>query len=338
MANEKYFPFRSVSGDRKYSAEDWAKYFALFLSDGVYYSSADKLKAVDNGGMEIKVQKGAGLIGGRMYILDTGKILTLDTADGVLNRIDRIVLRCDYTDRLMTVTVKKGSYSANPTAPELTRSADTYELALADVYVAAGVTAITAANITDQRLNTSLCGIVTGMVEQADTTEIFNQFQAYLEEFKETSQAEFTEWFNSVKDTLSEDAAGELLRMINEVEEALYNINTIGYKAYIEIASTEVTDAKDLMLKATRIAISKGLTNGKNSRFYVMWVEHNHYFMDCTSFGGGAYVAVEMVCGGNGAKYNGTYMASSDTIISYKEFLARTDFTVEGDTIILNWL
>lgn len=223
MANEKYFPFRSVSGDRKYSAEDWAEYFALFLSDGVYYSSANKLKVAEYDGMKIKAQKGAGFIGGRMYILDTDKVLTLDTADGVLNRIDRIVLRCDYTNRIMTVTVKKGSYSEKPTAPELTRNADTYELALADVYVAAGTVTITAANITDQRLNTSLCGIVTGLVEQADTTEIFSQFQAYLQEFEQAAQEEFTEWFKYVKDTLSEDAAGNLLKMINEVNESLNN-------------------------------------------------------------------------------------------------------------------
>lgn len=194
MAAEKYFPFRSVSGDRKYSAEDWAAYFALFLSNGVFYSSADRLKVTVYEGMKVKVGKGAGFIAGRMYMLEADTTITLDTADGALNRIDRIVLRCDYTNRRITIAVKKGSYSASPTAPELTRDADAYELALADVYVAAGVVTITTANITDQRLNTALCGIVTGLVEQADTQEIFDEFYAYLQEFKQTTQVDIEAW------------------------------------------------------------------------------------------------------------------------------------------------
>lgn len=194
MAAEKYFPFRSVSGDRKYSAEDWAAYFALFLSNGVFYSSADRLKVTAYEGMKVKVGKGAGFIAGRMYMLEADTTITLDTADGALNRIDRIVLRCDYTNRLITIAVKKGSYSASPTAPELTRDADAYELALADVYVAAGVVTITTASITDQRLNTALCGIVTGLVEQADTQEIFDEFYAYLQEFKQTTQVDIEAW------------------------------------------------------------------------------------------------------------------------------------------------
>ena len=194
MAAEKYFPFRSVSGDRKYIAEDWAAYFALFLGNGVFYSSADKLKVTAYEGMKVKVGRGAGFIAGRMYMLEADTTITMDTADGALNRIDRIVLRCDYTNRLITIAVKKGSYSASPTAPELTRDADAYELALADVYVAAGVVTITTANITDQRLNTNLCGIVTGLVEQADTQEIFDEFYAYLQEFKQTTQVDIEAW------------------------------------------------------------------------------------------------------------------------------------------------
>ena len=144
--------------------------------------------------MKLKVGKGAGFIAGRMYMLEADTTITLDTADGALNRIDRIVLRCDYTNRLITLAVKKGSYSASPTAPELTRDADAYELALADVYVSAGVVTITAAKVTDQRLNTSLCGIVTGLVEQADTQDIFNEFYAYLQEFKQTTQVDIEAW------------------------------------------------------------------------------------------------------------------------------------------------
>lgn len=230
MAAEKYFPFRSVSGDRKYSAEEWAAYFALFLGNGVFYNGADRLKVQAHEGMEIKVGLGAGFINGRMYILEADKALTVETADGVLNRIDRVVLRCDYANRKISTEVKKGSYATSPTAPDLTRDADTYELALADVYVAAGVIEITEANITDLRLNTSLCGVVTGLVEQADTTEIFNQFQAYFEDFKVASQEEFDYWLNNVKEVLSEDAAGNLLAITEQQGSDIATvISALGY-------------------------------------------------------------------------------------------------------------
>ena len=192
--SEKYFPFMSVSGDRKYNADNWAEYFGLFLRDGIFYSSAEKLKVVPSDGMTVKLNKGAGFIAGRCYILDADLSINLDTADGALNRIDRIVLRCDYADRNITAKVKKGSYSASPVAAELQRDADAYEIALADVYVAKGVVTITASAITDNRLNNTLCGIVTGLVEQADTTEIFNEFFAYLQEFKTTTQVDIEDW------------------------------------------------------------------------------------------------------------------------------------------------
>ena len=243
MAFERFFPFRSVSGDRKYSAEDWAAYFAQFIGNGVFYNDANSLKVVENEDMKIAVKPGAGFAAGRMYMLEDGKVLDIETADGAVDRIDRVVLRCDYVNRLMSVEVIKGGYGS--TAPAITRNADVFELALADVYVKAGTLEITAADITDQRLNTELCGIVTGLIEQADTTEIFNQLQAYfnqfkgrteadlqafknktnadIQEFENNMMADFEEWYENYKAVLSGDAAGNLLKLIEETQHGLEN-------------------------------------------------------------------------------------------------------------------
>lgn len=216
---EKYFPFRSVSGDRKYSAEDWAAYFAQVIGNGVFYSAADKLKVVVGEGMTVKVSQGAAFINGRMYMAEDAKTLTLGTADGVFNRIDRIVVRCDYTSRKISTEVIKGSYAAIPTAPDLTRSADVYELALADIYVAAGAIEIKTANITDQRLNTSLCGVVTGLIEQADTEGLLNEFTAYMESLKDEWETEFNVWFEEIKSVLDEEVATQLANRLLALED-----------------------------------------------------------------------------------------------------------------------
>lgn len=235
---ESYFPFNSVDGDRVYKAEDFRNYFAQFIGNGVFYANANALKVAENGGMQAAVNAGAGWVAGAGYINDSTLTLTLANADGALNRIDRVVLRCSYTERSIYVAVLQGAYSAQPVAPDLTRSADKYELALADVYVAAGATSITQANITDQRLNTSLCGIVTGLIEQADTTDIFNQFEQYLSEFKTTyianieqwttdqetdftswkdgEKTSFAEWVETIKDILDTSTAGHLQLEIEE--------------------------------------------------------------------------------------------------------------------------
>lgn len=235
---ESYFPFNSVDGDRVYKAEDFRNYFAQFIGNGVFYANANALKVVENGGMQVAVNAGAGWVAGAGYINDSTLTLTLANADGALSRIDRVVLRCSYTERSIYVAVLQGAYSAQPVAPDLTRSADKYELALADVYVAAGATSITQANITDQRLNTTLCGIVTGLIEQADTTDIFNQFEQYLSEFKttyianieqwtsdqetdftswkDTEKTSFAEWVESIKDILDASTAGHLQLEIEE--------------------------------------------------------------------------------------------------------------------------
>lgn len=229
---QKCFPFNSDSGDRVYKAEDFRAYFAQFIGNGVFYANSNALKVVESSGMSVNVNAGAGWIAGAGYINDSVLQLTLANADGALNRIDRVVLRCSYTERDVYVAVKQGSLSAQPTAPALTRNADNYELALADIYVAAGATSIAQQDITDQRLNTTLCGIVTGLIEQADTTDIFNQFEDYLTQFKAqyiadieewtsaqesaftswsaAQQQEFTDWVETIRDILDEATAGHL--------------------------------------------------------------------------------------------------------------------------------
>ena len=82
------------------------------------------------------------------------------------------------------------------------RDADVYELALADIYVGAGVTAITQSKITDQRLNTSLCGVVAAVVQQIDTAAFNAQLQAWFAEYQSLSAAEYNtlvSYMNSLK-------------------------------------------------------------------------------------------------------------------------------------------
>lgn len=251
---EKSSFFNSVSHDRTYRAEDWAEYFASFIGNGVFPVPSTGLQVVVDNGMNLLLKAGKAWINGYFYNNTSDLTITIGTADGQLNRIDRIVVRWDLTNRIISAEVKSSTYSASPTAPALQRDADIYELALADVYVGAGVTAITQSNITDQRLNTSLCGIVAAVVDQIDTEAFNAQLQAWFAEYQSLSAAEyntlvsymnslklqgntqydafeqhmadfeaqaaaeFNSWFKGLKDVLDENTATNLMNITNAID------------------------------------------------------------------------------------------------------------------------
>lgn len=251
---EKSSFFNSVSHDRTYRAEDWAEYFASFIGNGVFPVPSTGLQVVVDNGMNLLLKAGKAWINGYFYNNTSDLTITIGTADGQLNRIDRIVVRWDLTNRIISAEVKSSAYSASPSAPALQRDADIYELALADVYVGAGVTTITQSNITDQRLNTSLCGVVAAVVDQIDTEAFNAQLQAWFAEYQSLSAAEyntlvsymnslklqgntqydafeqhmadfeaqaaaeFNSWFKGLQDVLDENAAANLMNVTNALD------------------------------------------------------------------------------------------------------------------------
>lgn len=222
---EMSFPYGSVNHDRRYKSSDFRAYYALFLGNGVFYYNSNALKVNEGGGMTVMLSIGNAFIEGAGYKNTSALAIKLDTADGALSRIDRIVIRNDYKKRDTYAAVLKGTYSAQPQAPALTRNADAYEIAVADVLVAKGAVSITQADITDTRLNKDLCGIVTGLVQQADTTEIFNQFEAYLEEFKAQYIADVVDWTNNEESGMKEWESVQKAAFLAWVEEIRQILN-----------------------------------------------------------------------------------------------------------------
>lgn len=107
--------------------------------------------------------------------------LPIQTADGTLPRIDRVIVEwktTNYVD-LPEVKVLTGKAASSPTAPVLTNSGTVRQISLAAVSVAAGATEIKAADITDERLNAAVCGLVTDAVG-IDTSTMDAQFRALL--------------------------------------------------------------------------------------------------------------------------------------------------------------
>lgn len=233
---EKSSFFNSIAGDRKYKAEDFASFFNSLLTNGAFPNPSTNLQIISNNNMTVTVKAGKAWINGYIYILDADMILPIEVADGVLKRIDRIVIRFSTIGRSILGGIRKGVFASSPVAPALQRDADLYELGIADIYVANGSVSISQANITDLRMNTTYCGWVNSLI-QADTTAIFNQYQAWFTAQSNTyntnmtaselafntnmiaSEAQFQDdfetWFATIQGQLNGDIAGNLTNAIN---------------------------------------------------------------------------------------------------------------------------
>ena len=197
----KYGFFDSVDGDRKYSASDIGEYFLKLISNGVFATPANamQVKATTTPSMGVYVTSGWAFINCK-YLHNTAAYpLTITTADQAYPRIDRVVMQMNpaLDARACSIYVKSGQASTSPTAPSLTRvNGGTWELSLAQIYVAAGATSIAQSDITDERANTSVCGYVTGLIDQIDTTDLFAQYDAAFD----AKEQEFEEWWDAVRE------------------------------------------------------------------------------------------------------------------------------------------
>lgn len=254
--------FMSVNGDRKYNAWWFAKYFSTFIGNGVFPNPSINLQVVENENMTTTVKPGLGWINGYFLYTDSDHVLQHDLADGVLKRIDTVVMRLNYLTRQIEIDINKGLFSSEPIAPALQRDADAYELALADVLINNGATQITQANITDLRLNKELCGIVHGTVDQVDTTTIFNQYQAWFNSVTDGTEQEiadwqqqqyeaFNNWFADLQDILDGDVAANLANRILNLE--------------LELATHELKKASKTEIGHVQIGDSIDVNNGKIS-------------------------------------------------------------------------
>lgn len=199
--------FNSVNGDRKYKAETISNYFVGILTRGVLANYGGQFVVKESNSMGVQVQTGRAFFADGKYIESTAvENLTIDAADVILNRIDRVVLRKDISDgvRAITIEVKKGTPASSPQPPAIENTSYIEELSLATIKVNAHAEKITAANITDTRPDSGVCGFVTGVVDQLDLTEAFNQYQEATKESIAQNQEVFDEWFEEIKNEFGE--------------------------------------------------------------------------------------------------------------------------------------
>ena len=213
--NYGYF-FNSNSGDRTYNAESFEEWLKPFFISGVFNGELQVL-AQTTPDMTVKVTAGHANLDGKAATWDSENTMQLSVASGVYDRIDTIVLRRDNVNRTISIEVVTGTASADPQPTAPTRTANTFELVLAQILVGTGVTAITQANITDTRMDSDVCGYVAATVDQIDFDQIYAQYEAWQED----TQDYFTDWFEAIRGQLDEDAAGHLQNEVDDLQDQI---------------------------------------------------------------------------------------------------------------------
>lgn len=194
----KYGFFNSVDGDRVYNADSMSSYFKGLVSDGVYESVGDAMVVTAGSGMAVNVGTGRCLIDCKWAELDAIQSVAITAASATLNRWTAVIVRMDATARTMAITTKDGTPAATPTKPAMTNTETVKEICLAYIYVKKGVTTISQSAITDTRADSTVCGWVTGLIKQVNTSTLFLQWQTAYQEFYNAFQS----WFDTLTSQL----------------------------------------------------------------------------------------------------------------------------------------
>lgn len=191
----------AANPDRVYDSSDFAAYFASFVGNGVFAKHSNQLRVAqqESPDMSVQVLGGQAWINGWWYDNTSALNLSIDPADGTLDRVDIIVVQFNLTKREIKTIVRKGSPSAGATAPTLNRDDDLWELKLAEVNVSHGTVNITDVKITDTRSDTTVCGWVSGLIDQMDTTELFNQLQEATQDAVDAMNNALTDVWSGIK-------------------------------------------------------------------------------------------------------------------------------------------
>lgn len=148
--------------DRVYSAALLCRMMAKQIRDGIVHGDGDEMAVTvtDPPAMTVRVGTGTAMVQGRYCENDAALTLAVTAAHATYPRIDRAVVRLNASPgRTIDIVVKPGTAAPEPAAPALTRTAETWELSLAQIRVEAGATSILSAKITDERGSASLCGV-----------------------------------------------------------------------------------------------------------------------------------------------------------------------------------
>ena len=229
--------FNSISGDRKYSADQMGSLFDGVINDGIYQAIGNAFAVSAGSGMQVKVGTGRGWFKNTWILNDAVMAIDITAADLLLSRIDTVAIKVDKSDgvRANTIVVLSGGMATNPLPPTFTNTAAVFYYPLADISIPAAATAISASQISNRR-GTSATPWVTGPLTVLDASDIYLKWTTQWNEwfadnsarektsfdsFMSTSKSAYDAWFAQLQNLLTTNQAsylaGEIIKLNNKL-------------------------------------------------------------------------------------------------------------------------
>ena len=306
--------------DRLYNAEQMSAIFDGLINDGVFQSIGDALVVTAGTGNTVNVSTGKCWFNHTWTLNDASLPIDCGKPDNNMTRIDAVVVEVNANDdkRDNFIKVIKGTASQyNPVKPTMAKGERLNQHALCYITRKPGASAITAADI-ENVIGTSETPFVTGIVKVLDLATILNQWSGQLDDFIASEESDFNawyadmkqlmadvtvelnnwttaekntimNWFNNLKDELSEDAAVNLQSQINadEIERYLVEGLPDGTKTFSDDGTVVKT------INSQGWVLTKTFTNNFNTITAVLedgetknYLRYPYTALDGSSFNG----------------------------------------------------
>lgn len=231
--NGKAMFFDSIDGDRIYDAQDFRDWMHHMFSEGV---SVNDFFVSPAGGMSLTVPGGYVHIRGASKTFSDDTTVTLDAPDPALGRIDAVVLELDIPAKTIEIRTVSGAASETPTAPEIVRNDNVWQLVLAYVHVRPGAAEITDADVEDTRMDRNKCGYLIRSACDNDMAEVIAIYDETVGDIIANTTGSFGAWFESQKAAFSQDVASKIETISAKItaEQADVTAKMDGYAADVE--------------------------------------------------------------------------------------------------------
>lgn len=204
--------FNSKNHDRVYNAIQISSIFDGLITDGVYQGigKAFLVKSQEELDSSIVVGTGRAWFNHTWTLNDSDYVINITKSNSMFSRIDAIVIdvNSEETTRANSIIVKEGSYSETPQKPTMIRGDLHNQYPLAYITVPAGSSGPILNSNIEIAVGTSECPLVTGILEVLTKDLFIQQFDA-----------QFTEWFNGLKDQVGDNVAINLQNQIDSLNE-----------------------------------------------------------------------------------------------------------------------
>lgn len=243
----------------------WRRLARLWLGTGVIppeqasasvYATALGVFA-DASGLNVKVRPGEAYIDGGYFADDTQQTLPINAPDATNPRIDRVVLRWDGPNNVAEYAVLQGTPAVTPTPPAATQNqGGRWEVVLADINVASGVTNIAASAVTDRRTFAGARTELGGTQQQNLLVNGgFEVAQRGIGPFTANNGYTLDQWFASYQGTARFSVAPETTIVDAGSAQSLKFVFTQGGAGEIATISQKVEDFKELRGRTLTLSV-----------------------------------------------------------------------------------